>query len=293
MSSSNPLILVISLPHSQDRQAHISEQMQRLGLQYEFIEAIDGRSISEEKMAALDVDVSGSPILMPTRHLTKGEIGCALSHRRAYRRIVDDCVPLACILEDDAVLTDSFVPVLNCASLSAANWEMLLLGHFSNSRRSSTHGGECSYFRRRLTPAHWIARPVEFPYLAIGYLLRLTAARKLLEASSPIRMPADALTGRAEMYDVRLRLVTPPCVLPRDDFVANSTIGERRDDVLAPAASNGRPHRFMSRLRASSAWKLALLGLRKLGILRPPYRKHFLPETHRPLGTTPSRLHHE
>jgi len=275
-------IFVISLVRSQERRAHIAAQMNRAGLQFDFIEAIDGHLIRDADLSALDVDLPASRTFMGTRALTRGEIGCALSHLKVYQRISAEQIPAACILEDDAVLTDGFPQVLQAITASDRHEEMLLLGHFSNTYRSPTRGGECSFWSSRLTPAHRAARPVEFPYLAIGYVIRLSAAQKLLNAAHPIRMPADALTGRAEKYGVRLQLVSPPCVLPQSDFVVNSTIGERRDERSPVSDRNHGNAAWIRTHLPTHRMDAVLLFLRKLGLLRPPYHRNFLPETDAP-----------
>ena len=45
--------------------------------------------------------------------MTKGEIGCALSHLKIYQKTVDEDIPYALILEDDTLFDTEFPKYLN------------------------------------------------------------------------------------------------------------------------------------------------------------------------------------
>ena len=106
-------IVVISLKRADVRCGRISQRLRGLGVTYEIFDAIDGRELSsKEKNRAVNRFSFwcrvGRPVL-------DGEIGCALSHVRVYKRFLEeqtrvgiDNIPCICILEDDAILTDRF-----------------------------------------------------------------------------------------------------------------------------------------------------------------------------------------
>ncbi len=64
-----------------------------LGLEFQRVSAIDGRKLTEEDAARWQPDLRGG--------YRTGEIGCFLSHRECWRRIVDEALPCAAIFEDD------------------------------------------------------------------------------------------------------------------------------------------------------------------------------------------------
>ena len=93
-------ILVISLPDSTDRRKAITARLDALSLPFEFVDAVDGRNgIPDECKPMVDRQGAVSFMLHP---LSDAEFGCALSHLAAYKRVVDDGIPHALILEDDA-----------------------------------------------------------------------------------------------------------------------------------------------------------------------------------------------
>jgi hypothetical protein len=78
---------VINLPHSVERRRHMEAQV--ANLDHEFVDAVDGRFLSTE----------GRP-----KWLRPTILGCTLSHRAVYQRVIDEDLPYALVLEDDMVL---------------------------------------------------------------------------------------------------------------------------------------------------------------------------------------------
>ena len=97
-------ILVINLARSTSRWESISARLDALGLEYQCVDAVDGKSCAPKIL-----EQHYSPeINRKTWHrpLTPGEIGCYLSHIDCWERIVDSQLDFALILEDDAVPGD-------------------------------------------------------------------------------------------------------------------------------------------------------------------------------------------
>ena len=90
-------IYVINLKKRPDRLKYISDQLDKMGLEFERFEAIDGADLVrphplfDEKRFLLD----------QKKHIVSGEIGCALSHREIWKKIIEEGLPRALILEDD------------------------------------------------------------------------------------------------------------------------------------------------------------------------------------------------
>jgi glycosyl transferase family 25 len=97
---------VINLPRSTERREHINSELASLGLEPVYVDAVDGRALSEEDLREY-VDPrarSDSPgwLGRPT------VIGCSLSHRNAWKEILDRGERSALVLEDDAILSADF-----------------------------------------------------------------------------------------------------------------------------------------------------------------------------------------
>ncbi|MGC8170086.1 glycosyltransferase family 25 protein, partial [Salmonella enterica] len=65
--------------------------------------AVDGRLLSEEE---LSVRYDRARAIEESHDLTRGEIGCALSHHGVYCEMVRQGITHALVLEDDARLND-------------------------------------------------------------------------------------------------------------------------------------------------------------------------------------------
>jgi glycosyl transferase family 25 len=83
-----------------ERREHIMGECAKHSLNVEIIDAVMGKELSEAELREAVFDYGNSGF-------TKGEIGCALSHLKIYRKIVEDNIDIALILEDDAVLSNN------------------------------------------------------------------------------------------------------------------------------------------------------------------------------------------
>jgi len=99
---------IISLPKDRNRREYLEKQLQKLAIPFSVIEAVHGESLSAEELAA-SYDRKKA-INLFNRELSKGEIGCALSHLSIYKRMIAEDIPHALILEDDARILDDDLP---------------------------------------------------------------------------------------------------------------------------------------------------------------------------------------
>lgn len=70
---------IINLKHSLERRAKMESQLLKLNIAHEFIEAIDGRKMTETERRNVTREVNYA--FLP------GEVGCALSHLEIYKKI--------------------------------------------------------------------------------------------------------------------------------------------------------------------------------------------------------------
>lgn len=94
---------------------------------FEWCDAVDGASMSREEVLR---DVS----LLGRIFMTKGMIGCFLSHRKCWQRCVELQEPLL-IFEDDVILQEHFYQIVSNilqsvdeTKRSYIEWDLMLLG---------------------------------------------------------------------------------------------------------------------------------------------------------------------
>lgn len=101
-------ILIISRKAEEKRRQFQTQQMRRLGLDFKFLDAFEARDLSAE-----DCQKAANSWPSPT---LREDVACFTSHRIAWQIIIDRNEQTL-ILEDDAVLAESFADVL--ASIEA------------------------------------------------------------------------------------------------------------------------------------------------------------------------------
>lgn len=97
---------VINLKRRQDRLKKFFENNPSL-VDTHIFEAIDGKNLTLDKLHSMDMDTDRNYIYQfRNRKMTKGEIGCFLSHYKVWQICVDLNEPII-VLEDDAVLINA------------------------------------------------------------------------------------------------------------------------------------------------------------------------------------------
>ena len=100
------LALVINLNRSNDRLKRISARLNELNVNFERVEAFDGFTLSDDEYNRLTYPYNHPCRVRFTRELTKGEVGCFISHRKCWEKLVESNENYAVILEDDLYISD-------------------------------------------------------------------------------------------------------------------------------------------------------------------------------------------
>ena len=151
--------LVINLSDRKDRIEKFDTN--NPNLIYERFSAIDGRKISYDKLTSQGFDVEHQwidPIL--NTPLTKGEVGCFLSHWHIWNKCIEMNEPVL-VLEDDAILTDEF----DMEEIESLAYDFVYLGW-----KEMAESVEID--EKLVTPV--------YPYWGLAYMIRPDAARVLV-----------------------------------------------------------------------------------------------------------------
>jgi glycosyl transferase family 25 len=206
---------VINLARSLDRRAHITAELQKTGLEYEFITAVDGRDLDLEDPTIVD------SALLAKNSFPAGTAGCALSHLRTYEKIIADDLDEALILEDDVILPADLGNLAEAVAGQLTGAEVALLNYGRSSRCKMSLEGSVSLPSSRL-----LALPIEINGLvnAAAYVITREACERMSKSILPLRANADdwQFFYREGILD-RIRCVLP---LPVDKTAKfESTIG--------------------------------------------------------------------
>ena len=194
---------VINLDRAPERLARIASQMERLGLPFTRLPAVDARALSHEQRGALDEAAyrrkhGMTPVL--------GELGCYLSHVRAMELFLASEAEFALVLEDDVLLHDSLLAVLRGLMQQPLRWDVAKL--------SAVHSGTPMPYAE-VAPGHQLAVMLSRCTGSSAYLMNRSAAQSYLRQPGgllPMRLPYDHVFDQGWRFGLKFRLVTPtPC----------------------------------------------------------------------------------
>jgi len=202
-------VFVINLKRSPDRRKNTIEQLNRLGIKHEVVEAIDGNESGHYEFQDNNkFGIYKTPL--HSRFLLSGEKGCALSHLMIYEKIVNESIPVACIVEDDNFFSDGFADLISNEKLYRQNWNLLYLGHHSGDSNRSIK------IRNKIkinTSDYYVGEALEPPFGSYGYIITNTGAKILLKNCFPLNTPFDSFLGKSASFGLKVRILNPPCVM--------------------------------------------------------------------------------
>ncbi|XP_072544755.1 procollagen galactosyltransferase 2 [Salminus brasiliensis] len=180
-------VYLINLRRREDRRERMLGTLEVLGIEVTLTDAVDGKALNSSQLQALGIEMlPGYKDPYSNRVLTRGEIGCFLSHYNIWTQVVRKQQQQVLVLEDDVRFELNFKSRLNAimedAKRAQLSWDLIYVG------------------RKRLQvkrPERWVkgvknlVHP-DYSYWTLGYALSLQGARKLLDAQPLGKMlPVD------------------------------------------------------------------------------------------------------
>jgi len=163
---------------STDRLAACSKQLDAFQLPFELVSAVNGEELAASTIHEL-YNYAESPY---HKHLTKGEIGCYLSHIRVWQKIVDEQLDYALVLEDDVLLQDNIQQGLDAIQDIRQPWDLIKLAE-APIKRKAVHTLPLNEFS--------LVSYNKVPSRTCAQVISLSGAKKLLANSTKIKRPID------------------------------------------------------------------------------------------------------
>jgi len=228
----NMPVFVISLARAADRRTGITGRLNTAGVNYELVDAVDGMT--------LDVDALGARVV--NRALTRGQIACFLSHCNLWQRMMDEQIPAALILEDDAVWEDDFWQV--AAMLPTLEWQWDFI-NCAYPRRIKAETVLCQLGAKRR-----LVRGKRPSWFTMSYAVSLSGAVKLLKHCEPIRDGLDKQIRQYWQYGLDFYQIDPPMGWQVDGAsLIGSPQGMRENKVQKDNAVRERLMRLYRKMR--------------------------------------------
>ncbi|XP_077986658.1 procollagen galactosyltransferase 2-like [Glandiceps talaboti] len=179
-------IYMINLVRREDRRNRMMTIFKELGIEAKHVPAVDGKKLTQSEIDTLGIQMlPGFADPYNGRELTKGEIGCFLSHYQIWKEVLEKRYSKVLILEDDIRFHYKFKPELieMMRELEGLDlkWDLVYIG------------------RKRMNPDKEFyvsgSKHLVWPYYTywtLGYILSQKGALKLLDADPlPKLLPVD------------------------------------------------------------------------------------------------------
>jgi len=218
---SAPKSFILHLERAVSRAANVQSLKARLPIESEIIAAVDGARLSQP-----EVDQTYARRRFRPRYpfaLTATEVGVFLSHRAAWRRIVDEKLDFAVIFEDDAQIdAGPFKALIEFVTAERAAWDYVLMP------AAPVRGGATVARHGELA----LLRPDAPPLRAIGQIVSRAAAERLLDCTLPFDRPVDTFLQMTWVTSQPVLVASPSPVRDVSRETGGTTV-QRRSMGLA------------------------------------------------------------
>jgi glycosyl transferase, family 25 len=178
-------IYYINLDRSTDRLYNISKQQAKLKTEFTRIKAVDGKLLTPQQKKE-------NCSKFCQTFCTPSMIGCFLSHKLAWKTVVDNGDDWAVIIEDDCILHKNFIPhvktVVSELNIKESNWDFVYLGSLSFNH--------ASFIPSVKTKMKYKAFSYTVPVRPMGfhcYLISKQGANKLLSVFKKVEYHVDLM----------------------------------------------------------------------------------------------------
>lgn len=212
---------VIHLARATQRRAHVAALRRLSPVPLEVVDAVDGAKLSDAAIAAV---YASEGILQPRYpfEISKGEIGCFLSHRKAWQAIVDSGADAALVFEDDAVVDPDIFPK---ALATALGW--MGRGDMVEFQTRPIEGAVVA----ELGPFRMLEPEVP-PVRLSAQLIGIEAAQRFLAVTGKFDRPVDGVVQLLGVTRQRVLCIEPSGVRDGTGAVGGTTIQKKGTALL-------------------------------------------------------------
>ncbi|KQZ87137.1 glycosyl transferase [Mesorhizobium sp. Root157] len=232
---------IIHLARATQRRTQVERLRESLPMPSHVVDAVDGQTLGDDEIAA----VYRRHLHRPRYpfELRTGEIGCFLSHRKAWREIVERGLDAGLIIEDDVEVDIATVRRL----IDAAS------GRF--------HAGDYIRFPQKLNETGRVVASgdgvsiIEPKQVGLGMVMQLVgrdAAAMLLEITERFDRPVDTTIQLRPSPRMRILSSTPVCVREISAAMGGSTIQKKAKPLTEIVSREVKRACYRLKLKARS-----------------------------------------
>jgi glycosyl transferase, family 25 len=243
---SAPKALILHLERAISRSANVQLLKARLPIESEIIAAVDGTRLSRPEL-----DQAYARRRFRPRYpfvLTATEVGVFMSHRAAWRRIVDEKLDFAVIFEDDAQIDPvPFAALIELVTAEQAAWDYVLMP------AAPIRKGTAVARRGPLA----LIRPDAPPLRAIGQIVSRAAAERLLDRTRPFDRPVDTFLQMTWVTGQPLLVASPSPVRDVSRETGGTTVQRRSMGLAERLRHEAMRPIYRAQVLARYRWGLA------------------------------------
>lgn len=221
---------LINMEQETQRYSNCEKQFRQEGIPFTCIEAVNGKLLSAEEIAQVyDHKRNRKYAKHP---LTKPEIGCYLSHIKAWKAILDSGDSGGFIFEDDFRIIAPLKPILEALSKTSevSGCKQIHSGRPSDDivKLFTLKQNRRVIGQHPLTAATSLVTPYQVPTCLLGYAITARGAQKLIETSLPFFRPVDEDHKFFWEKSLKVGLVHPAPLEIGDQRAVHGTISSSR-----------------------------------------------------------------
>ena len=210
-------IYIINLSENIIRRKQSEIQFSRMNISYEIINAINGNNLTKLEINKVYKDRwHKSPY-----KLTPFEIGCYLTHKKLWEKIVDKKYDGAFIFEDDFIACANLRKVLEELKKNS-NWEMIKLYSYD-------FIDSCDLIKYNLIENYSIVKTIQPPLCTLGYGITKNSALKILRKRKTFSRAIDEDILRFWETDIKCDVLIPSVLTEGIQTSSIGTIREQRN----------------------------------------------------------------
>nr|XP_035932626.1 procollagen galactosyltransferase 2 isoform X2 [Halichoerus grypus] len=170
-------IFMINLKRRKDRRDRMLRTLYEQEIEVKIVEAVDGKALNTSQLKALNIEMlPGYRDPYSSRPLTRGEIGCFLSHYSVWKEVIDRELEKTLVIEDDVRFEHQFkkklMKLMDDIDQAQLDWELIYIGR----KRMQVKEPE------KAVPNVGNLVEADYSYWTLGYVISLEGAQKLVGA---------------------------------------------------------------------------------------------------------------
>ncbi|XP_062846901.1 procollagen galactosyltransferase 1 [Trichomycterus rosablanca] len=180
-------VFMINLERRTDRRERMLRALHEQEIEFKIIPAVDGKAMNVTEIHDMGIHMlPGYSDPYHGRPLTKGELGCFLSHYKIWKEIVDRGLKSSLVIEDDLRFEIFFKRrlqnLMSEVEKEGLDWDLIYIGR---KRMQVDHPEKSVPNIHNLVVA-------DYSYWTLGYMMSLQGAKKLLNVEPLSKMlPVD------------------------------------------------------------------------------------------------------